>query len=120
MPIGFCHGQADRYAVGFGQQAAFDAALGAVGGIGSRFFPRPAALSSAPHPYLTSASPLPALQRTAGPGCGVCLRQSDAGSPVGAGPALSPPTTHLTLEIRSSLDLPGSVSAAFVSASWKA
>jgi len=56
MPIGPCHGQADRYAVSFGQQAAFDTALGAVGGIGPRFFPLQEELLSSPHPCSASSS----------------------------------------------------------------
>jgi hypothetical protein len=57
MPIGARDHQPDRHSVGFGQQAAFDATLGAVGGIGARFFPRRAALSSSPHPCSASSSP---------------------------------------------------------------
>jgi hypothetical protein len=45
MPIRPLHLQADRDAMPLGQQAAFDAGLAPVGGIGPGFFPRPAALS---------------------------------------------------------------------------
>jgi len=43
--------------VRLGQQTALDPALGAVGGIGPRFFPRPAGPSSSRHPYSTTSSP---------------------------------------------------------------
>src|SRR6185503_9943697 len=59
MPIGARDHQTDRHSVGFGQQAAFDATLGAVGGIGARFFPPRAALSSSPHPCSASSSQSP-------------------------------------------------------------
>lgn len=45
MPIGPFYLQADRDAVPLRQQAAFDAGLAPVGGIGPGFFPRPVALS---------------------------------------------------------------------------
>ena len=45
MPIGPFYLQADRDAVPLRQQAAFDAGLAPVAGIGPGFFPRPVALS---------------------------------------------------------------------------
>ena len=45
MPVGPFSHQANRHPVPLSQQAALDAGLAPVGGIGSGFFPRPAALS---------------------------------------------------------------------------
>lgn len=64
MPIGPRNDQADRHAVSFGQQTAFDPAFAAVGRIGSRFFPHRVALSSALHPSSTSASPALSAHQT--------------------------------------------------------
>ena len=55
MPIGAFHRQTDRDPMPLGQQAAFDAGLAPVGGIGPRFFPAQAAPWSSPHP--SPASP---------------------------------------------------------------
>jgi len=55
------HGQADRYAGGFAQQAAFDAALGPVGRIRADFFPRPAGpVSAGKRPSEAGLTPRPA------------------------------------------------------------
>src|SRR5262249_39397137 len=67
MPIGPCDDQAEGYAVRLGQQTAFDPAFGAVGRIGARFFPRPVALSSSPHPDSTSASLVLAIHQIVPP-----------------------------------------------------
>src|SRR6185295_15629411 len=67
MPIGTRHSQADRDPLGFGQQAAFDAPFGAVGGIGAGFFPLRAALWSALRPYSTSSNRSPSTPQTVPP-----------------------------------------------------
>ncbi len=56
--------QADRHAVALGQQTAFDAGFTAVGGIWPGLFPPQAALWSSPHPYSTTTSQCPVVQRT--------------------------------------------------------
>src|SRR6266545_1591297 len=56
VPVGAVNRQPNRDAVALGQQAALDAALGAVGRIGAGLFPPRAALWSLPRPYSASSS----------------------------------------------------------------
>ena len=66
MTIGAIDRQTDRNPCPFTQQTPFDAAFGPVGGIGPRFFPLPAGLSSSLHPS------------TANPNQCLCIRHTPA------------------------------------------
>src|SRR5262249_7892380 len=64
MPIGPIHRHPQRHAVALGQQAALDAAVGAVGRIGTSFFPLRGALWSWRHPCSARPSQCLATRQT--------------------------------------------------------
>jgi hypothetical protein len=64
IPVGPVYGQADRDAVGFRQQTAFDARFASVGWIFAGFFPRPMGPSLLRHPCLTNSSRCLSVHRT--------------------------------------------------------
>jgi hypothetical protein len=58
MPVGLSNDHPERHAMGLGHQTALDAAFGAIGGMGARFFPPSGAVLSAPS-RLSQAQSIP-------------------------------------------------------------
>ncbi len=65
MAIGSLNGEANWHPMPFRQQTAFHSPLAPIGGIGTRFFPRPMELWSSPRPYSTSPSQCQRVHQTA-------------------------------------------------------
>ena len=64
VAVGPVHRQTHRNALGFGQQAALDAPLAWVGGVGAGFFPRPGAIWSGRRPCSPNSSPDPSVRHS--------------------------------------------------------
>ena len=64
VAVGPVHRQTHRNALGFGQQATFDAPLAWVGGVGAGFFPRPGAIWSGRRPCSPNSSPDPSVRHS--------------------------------------------------------